>query len=241
MKPPIIMCFISLLAANCHSAAANPPPPPAGYSVFYEPNFTTPGAIKDFVFSDAKAWRIAGEGDDRALELFGKSKYQPKDRSPFNIALVADKVFGDFVLDVEVQSTVKPYNHQDMCLFYGFEATNKYYYTHIAVKPDPNAHNIFVVNNAPRRSIAKDVSPGVTWGEKQWHKVRIERRLSEGTIKVFFDDFAQPIMQVQDKTCGKGFIGFGSFDDLGKFRNIKIHAPAVEQKKIEFFQRAVTY
>ena len=34
-------------------------------------------------------------------------------------------MFGNFVLDVELQSTVKPYPHQDMCLFFGFQATNR--------------------------------------------------------------------------------------------------------------------
>ncbi len=81
-----------------------------------------------------------------------------------------------------------------MCLFYGFEGTNKFYYTHIAVAADPHAHNIFIVNDAPRAAIAKQTTQGVTWGENQWHKVRIERNTASGTIKVYFDDFSKPIM-----------------------------------------------
>src|SRR5262245_48064020 len=101
-------------------AAENPPGVPAGYSLRYEQSFQNSNALKGFVFSDPSAWRWSPEVAGGALELFGQSNYQPKDRSPFNIALLADQAFGDFTLDVELQSTVKPYGHQDMCLFFGF-------------------------------------------------------------------------------------------------------------------------
>ena len=145
---------------------------PQGYKLQYEQNFEKPGSLKDFVFTDPTAWRLSKEGDNSSLELFGKSKYNPKHRSPFNIALLKDKLFGDFVLDVELQSTVKPYPHQEQCLFFGFEATNKFYYTHMAVKPDPikaesHAHDIFIVNDAPRLALAKEISNGVTWAIKR--------------------------------------------------------------------------
>jgi len=216
---------------------------PKGYKLQYQQNFEKPESLKDFVFTDPSAWKLSKEGDNSSLELFGKSKYNPKHRSPFNIALLKDKLFGDFVLDVELQSTVKPYPHQDMCLFFGFEATNKFYYTHMAVKPDPikaesHAHDIFIVNDAPRLALAKEVSNGVTWGDKTWHKVRVERKLSDGSINVYFDDMARPIMTGTDKTFGTGYIGFGSFDDLGKVDNIKIYAPQIGKKKSEFFHAA---
>jgi hypothetical protein len=216
---------------------------PKGYKLQYEQNFEKPGCLKDFLLSDPKAWRLSKEDNNTSLELFGKSKYNPKDRSPFNIALLADRVFGDFVLDVELMSTVKPYPHQDMCLFFGFEATNKFYYTHIAVKPDPikaesHAHDIFIVNDAPRLATAKEVSNGVTWGDKTWHKVRVERKVSDGSIKVYFDDMSKPIMTGTEKTFPSGYIGFGSFDDLGKVDNIKVYSPKMAMKKTEFFQKA---
>lgn len=219
---------------------------PEGYELQYQQDFKSGDALKDFRFTDPKAWRLSRDGANTSLELFGKSKYNPKHRSPFNIALLADKAFGDFVLDVELMSTIKPYAHQDMCLFFGFEATNRFYYTHIAVKPDPikaesHAHDIFIVNDAPRLAIAKEVSNGVTWGDNVWHKVRVERKQSTGVIKVYYDDLSKPIMTGEDKTFGSGYIGFGSFDDTGKIDNIKIYSPKVETKKTDFFQQAATH
>jgi hypothetical protein len=223
-------------------AADQPSGIPDGYSLQYEQRFDSPAALKELTLSDSKAWRFAKDGDSGALELHGKSDYQPKDRSPFNIALVANRQFTDFVLEAELQSTVKPYPHQDMCLFFGYEATNRFYYAHIAVKPDPikaesHAHDIFIVNDKPRLAIAKEVSAGVTWGENQWHKVRVERRIADGTIKVFFDDMTKPIMHGVDKTFASGCVGFGSFDDKGKVRNVKIWAPSTTRRKTDFFPK----
>jgi len=238
-----IICVGLLIGVASVPAAENSAGLPAGYKLVYQQDFQKPDAIKDFVFTDPAAWKVSTTNGNSALELFAQSKYQPKHRSPFNIALLADKVFGDFVLEVELQSTVKPYPHQDMCLFFGFQATNQFYYTHIAVKPDPikaesHAHDIFIVNDAPRLAIAKEVSSGVTWDENTWHKVRLERKLAEGAIRVYFDDLSTPIMRAEDKTFGAGYIGFGSFDDLGKIDNIKIYAPPVETRQTEFFHRA---
>ena len=217
----------------------NPPGVPRDYKLVYQQNLEQNGARMAFVFSDPKAWRISKTETNASLELFGKSKYQPKHRSPFNIALVKDRVFGDFVMDVELQSTVKPYGHQDMCLFFGFEGTNRFYYVHIAVAPDPHAHNVFIVNDAPRLAIARQTSKGVIWGDNQWHRVRLERKLSDGSVKVYFDDFTTPIMIAEDRTFGAGYIGFGSFDDTGRIDNIRIYAPSMERKQAPFFHSPV--
>ena len=218
--------------------AADAPKLPAGFKLLYEQDFAKPDALKDFAFTDASAWRLAKEKDRPALELHKQSAYKPEHRSPLNIALIADKVFGDFVLEAELLSTKKPYGHQDMCLFFGFTGAAQYYYNHIAVAADPNAHNVFIVNNAPRKNFAKETTKGITWGEREWHKIRAERDTQAGTYKVFFDDLTKPIMLAEDKTFLKGHLGFGSFDDVGMVTNIKVWGPSAETKRAEFFKKA---
>ena len=239
---PVVAMSLALALAPTGLTADKPSGLPDGYKLLYEQTFEKGSSLKDFVVTDPNVWRLATDGRNTSLELFGQSAYKPKHRSPFNIALLADRVFGDFVLEVELQSTVKPYNHQDMCLFFGFEATNRFYYAHIAVKPDPikaesHAHDIFIVNDAPRLALAREVSAGVTWGKDVWHKVRLERKQAEGAIKVYFDDMTKPIMWGEDKTFGPGYVGFGSFDDMGKIDNIKIWGPSMETRKTGFFAR----
>jgi hypothetical protein len=212
---------------------------PANYRLLYEQKCDKAEAIRDFVFSDPAAWRMGkDEQGGLALELFEKSKYTPKHRSPFNIALIAGQRFGDFILELELLSTVKPYPHQDMCLYFGFEDTNKFYYAHLGMKRDPLAHQVTIVNDAPRTVIKTEATDGVAWGQNVWHKVRLERKASEGTIKVYFDDMTTPVQTANDKTFGLGYVGVGSFDDKGMVRNLRIYGAAAEGPKASFFKAA---
>ena len=211
---------------------------PAGYTLAYEQKFETAAALQDFRFTDPTAWGFAKTNDISALALIKQSQYKPIVRSPVNIALIGDKVFGDFVLEADLIQTGKEYGHRDMCLFFGFQSPTNFYYTHIATAADPNAHNVFLVNNAPRKNFAKETTKGVNWGLGVWHKVRLERNIAAGSIKVYFDDMTKPIMMAEDKTFGTGQIGFGSFDDTGMVDNIRIWSPSVEAKQTGFFKAA---
>lgn len=206
----------------------------ADYKLLYEQKFDSANALQDFIMTDVKAWRFS---PSNALELTKQSEYKPIVRSPVNIALIADKVFGDFVLEADVMQTGREYGHRDMCLFFGFQTPTNFYYSHIATAADPNAHNIFIVNGKPRTNIAKKTTKGVSWGLGVWRKVRLERTLADGAIRVFFDDMNEPIMVAEDKTFGSGYIGFGSFDDTGMIDNIRISGAKVENKKAEFFRK----
>lgn len=194
--------------------------------LLYEQKFDSADALKDFVMTDAKAWLFS---PSNSLELVKQSQYKPIVRSPVNIALIADKVFEDFVLEADFLQTGREYGHRDMCIFFGFQSPTNFYYTHIATAADPNAHNIFIVNGKPRTNIAKKTTKGVNWGLGVWHKVRLERR--GDSIRVFFDDMSEPIMVAEDKTFAAGHIGFGSFDDTGMVDNIRIRGAKVETRK----------
>lgn len=208
---------------------------PAGYRLLYEQKFDRPEALADFTMTDPSAWNWAETNGNGALALSRQSQYKPVVRSPVNIALIADRVFGDFILEADLIQTGKEYGHRDMCVFYGFQNPTNFYYTHIATAADKNAHNVFLVKNAPRTNIARETTQGVNWGLGVWHKVRIERKASEGTIKVFFDDLTRPIMLAEDRSFTEGQIGFGSFDDTGMVDNIRIWGPSVEKRKTAGF------
>jgi hypothetical protein len=213
---------------------------PAGYQLAYEQTFEQGEPLKQFVFTDTSAWKLSGAGKERALELHKQSAYQPEVRSPVNIALLADRQFGDFILEVDLLQTGKEYGHRDMCLFFGLQNPKQFYYVHLATAADPNAHNVFIVNDAPRKSFAEKTTQGVNWGLEVWHRIRLERKVKEGTIRVFFDDLETPVMEAKDTTFGAGHIGFGSFDDTGKVKNIRIWTPSAEKpviQRTEFYQR----
>ncbi|MEQ8762662.1 MAG: hypothetical protein RL885_01960 [Planctomycetota bacterium] len=177
---------------------------------------------KAFEFSDPDAFRVIEVDEEPVLDLHQASKYRAAVRSPFGIALIKDVEFGSFVMTCQLMQTGREYGHRDTCLFFGFEKPTRFYYVHMASQADPNAHNIFRVEDAPRTNIAKKTTGGVKWGQEVWHDVKIERDVEKGTIRVYFDDMDEPIMIAEDKTFTWGRVGFGSFDDTGRMRNLRI-------------------
>lgn len=223
------------LGLSATSAGAEPKLP-EGYRLVYTQDFTAAEPLKDFEFSDPAAWRLGRLDGQPALELFRQSRYRPRVRSPFNIALIRGVEVGNFVLEAELLQTGREYGHRDMCVFFAAKDPANFYYVHLATAADPHAHNIFLVNDEPRVAIATKTTTGVRWGQNVWHRVRIERTLSDGVIRVFFDDMSAPIMEAKDQHFDFGRIGFGSFDDTGMVRNIRLWAPGLAPKRKGFFR-----
>lgn len=210
---------------------------PNGYKLLYQQNFDDPKAWSQFEMSDPEAWKLSKEDNGYALEIHKASDYTPKVRSPFNIAIISGQQFGSFILEAILQQTGKEYGHRDLCLFFGMKDPTNFYYSHIASKPDPHAHNIFIVNDEPRVAIASWTNNGIDWGRTdKWHKIRLERNIETGTIKIYFDNMKLPIMEATNTHFDYGHIGFGTFDDIGKFDNIKIWGPAEAPSKKSFFK-----
>ncbi len=199
---------------------------PDGWELVYSQDFSSAEAYDDFTFSDDWVWKygqvLGADGNQGFLEQNSGSRYEPKHRSPLYIALIADLLVHDFVLEADAWQTGREYGHRDLSLFFAFEGPNRYYYAHLATEPDERAHNIFLVDNADRAPLAAVPEDGVDWG-RGWKRVRLERR--EGKIRVYFDGAAEPTLSTDKDPLGWGRLGFGSFDDTGRFTNIRVWAP----------------
>lgn len=176
--------------------------------------------MEDFSFSDAQIWSW-NHADGGALQFREGSSYRPPFRSPTAYALVQGLMFDAFILEAEVQQTGKEYGHRDLCFFFAFESPSKFGYVHLATSPDQNAHNIFTVKEAARAPLAPVSEFGVTWTES-WHVVKVQRLQADGPIEVFFD--GKLVLSADASDFGRGRVGFGSFDDSGQMRALKIWA-----------------
>lgn len=216
---------LAMLAPTCAILAAAPqdrPDSPEGAHpelAFFD--FETDGS-KGWDFTDKAAWRIAEQPmGGHALNQFQASKYEPKVRSPFNIALAPGVDVADLDVTLKVKSTARDYGHRDVCIVFGYQDPSHFYYVHFGKKADAAAHSIFIVNDAPRVSIAEKRTDGTPWTDA-WHTVRVTRRARDGEIQVYFDDLKTPIMTAHDRTFRHGRIGVGTFDDTGLFDDIRV-------------------
>lgn len=179
-------------------------------------------ADSQWLFKDPEAWKFEEIDGQRVLSQFQKaSSYSPPHRSPTHMALLKDKKFGSFQLDVKLKSTHEDYGHRDVCLYFGYQDPARFYYVHMAKEADPRANQIFIVNKADRTKITEKTTEGTDWDE-QWHHVRIKRNVESGLIEIYFDDMKNPIMKATDKNFQEGQIGFGSFDDTAAFKELTI-------------------
>jgi hypothetical protein len=111
-----------------------------------------------------------------------------------------------------------------MMIAFNYVDTLHFYYTHLSVDPGTkvDVHNgIFLVDGAPRRRIA-GLEAAPVLPDKNWHKVRVERDVNSGWIKVFVDDEPQPRFSVIDNTFKCGQIGLGSFDETGDYTDVRL-------------------
>lgn len=254
---PMVLCGVAALvsAGSGLSAQAAPPKLPDGYTLQYEQSFETREGMEDFMMTDASAWELGKPDGNPALALTGESDYRPPHRSPLNIALIKGLTFGSFILEADIQQSgvrgvpIREYvakhqdtsdspgnAHRDFCFFFGFQDPAHFLYIHVAKAGDNNAHQVFVVNESDRTPITDFRTAGANWGLEEWRKIRIVRDLDKGTVEIFFQDMLTPIMIADEVPFEWGFIGFGSFDDIGYVDNIKIWAPESRASEQSFFE-----
>ena len=189
----LLAALTLLLGARAFADAA----PEPGYALAYSDTFDK--GADHFEFTDAKAWKVAEDNGNKVLSLCGESSYEPKVRSPKCIARLKDFSGEDVIIDVKVRQTGREYGHRDACIFFGYTDPSKFYYVHLATTADDHANSIFLVNDAPRVSIAKERTQGTNW-TSGFHHLRVKREGSTGKIEVFFDDMQKPVMRAEDKT-----------------------------------------
>lgn len=215
-------CFLSLAPAALWAAEEC-----GGLPLIYSTGFD--GAAGDWSPTDADAWKITDLDGNKVYHQHQRSKYDPPHRSPHNISLLDDVLVGDFVLKVKVLSTAKTAGaHRDMCVFFGWQDPANFYYVHLGLRPDPHSSQIMLVDDAPRKMITKNESPGIPWSDG-WHQVKIVRKTADGVIEIYFDDMDKPVMVAEDKTLTWGQVGLGSFDDHGYWDDLKLYGKKVEQ------------
>ncbi len=180
--------------------------------------------------TDPAAWKLVETPKGgRAFAQFQKSKFNPPHRSPLNFALLKDVTVGDFVFEAKLQSTIKDYNHRDMCFIFGYQNPAHFYYVHLGKKTDDHANQIFIVNGADRKKISTKTSEGTNWTD-EWHAFKLVRNVATGKIEVYFDDMKTPVMEAVDKSFEWGQVGIGTFDDTGNWDDVILRGVKVDKK-----------
>lgn len=219
-RPAKFAAIIAILIAHSTTVSLADPVLETDLPLVFSENFDD--GQSRWELTDADAWTLREIDGNYVFGLNKRvSDYQPKVRSPHNIALIKDLELSDFVVTFRVRSTKDTGNHRDCCVFFCHTDPSHFYYVHLGAKPDPHSGQVMIVKDAPRLALTKNEK--LTPWDDDWHTVKLIRQSKDGVIKVYFDDMQTPHMQVVDKTFTKGRIGIGSFDDMNDFDDIRVY------------------
>ncbi len=208
----LLLCGFALSVLIARVAAE-----PALKTVNFRDNFSS-GKLDAWQFPFAEDWVVKQEGPLHYLHML-RSRDPLVPRRPQQFGLVKGVTAGSFTLETRVRR-----EGSSMMIVFNYVDSLHFYYTHLSKDPGRkiDVHNgIFLVDGAPRRRIA-GLEADPVLPDTNWHKVRVERDVSAGSIKVFVDQEAQPRFSVVDKTFKCGQIGLGSFDETGDYTDVKL-------------------
>jgi hypothetical protein len=175
-------------------------------------------------------WQFTG----REVVLAEAGTERPGPRRPFEYAvLTAGPAFGSVQIDATVRiDTPVEISNRDVIIVFGYRSDTEFYYVHLSTDNTILPHNgIFVVNNADRARIEDQwngtigAPPAIT--DDRWHRVRVVHCADSGEIAVYVDGSRTPLMTTVDRTFGSGRVGFGSFDNVGRLRDLRLTGTAV--------------
>ncbi|MER7441419.1 PQQ-dependent sugar dehydrogenase [Micromonospora avicenniae] len=171
-------------------------------------------------------WQFTGE----EVILAEAGVQRPGPRRPFEYAvLTAGPAFGavDITAQVRLDTPVEVTN-RDVIIVFGYRSDTEFYYAHLSTDNTILPHNgIFKVDNADRERIdyqwngrSRGAAPAIV--DADWHSVRVRHLPATGEIAVYVDGSKDPLMTARDTTFGSGRVGFGSFDNVGRLRDLTV-------------------
>jgi hypothetical protein len=171
-------------------------------------------------------WRFTGE--QVILAEAGVSR--PGPRRPFEYAVLTA---GPAFAAVEINARVRldepvEVTNRDVIIVFGHRSDTEFYYAHLSTDNTIYPHNgIFKVNNADRERIdvqwngrSRGANPAVV--DAKWHDVKVRHLPATGEVAVYLDGAKDPLMTARDTTFSSGRVGFGSFDNVGRMRDLRV-------------------
>jgi hypothetical protein len=186
-------------------------------SISFHDDFSS-GNLDAWQLPYSEDWVIGSEGPLHFLHML-RSREPLVPRRPVQFALLKGVTVGSFTWQARVRRA-----GNSMLMVFNYVDGLHFYYTHLSVDPgakQPVHNGIFLVDGAPRRRIA-GIEAAPVLPDQNWHKVRVERQVSAGSIEVFVDDEPQPRFSATDRTFTCGQVGLGSFDETGDFADVHL-------------------
>ncbi len=184
------------------------------------PLFASPDEITAF----QNQWTVQQASDwsfeNGVLHLKVSAEPPPgQPRRPTKFALLNSKPYRKVTVEAEVKR-----NARSLIIVYAWQDPAHYNYAHLSSDPATkvNVHNgIFHVFGGERVRISPLDGPP-SFDSMDWTPVKLVFDGSTGRCYVEVNGKRNPSLDAADLSLAWGRVGFGSFDETGDFRNVKI-------------------
>lgn len=175
----------------------------------------------DWAVPDPNDWGIAADADTPALILkTGKEPPSSGPRRPFQFAIAQTAPFSKVKIDADVM----PLGRSLMIVF-AYRDAGHFDYAHLSTdtgSKESHHNGIFHVYGGERVRISSEAGPPAFAETRRWYHVVLTNNGGTGEINVTVDGQAVPALHAVDLSLTSGKVGLGSFDETGKFKNVKI-------------------
>lgn len=123
-----------------------------------------------------------------------------------------------------VEADLKPLG-RSLLIVFAYRDEAHFNYAHLSTDTaakQPVHNGIFHVYGGERVRISPETGPAAFEASGRWYHVRLTHDGATGTVSVTVDGRRVPALEAVDRSLGPGKVGFGSFDETGEFKNVKI-------------------
>jgi hypothetical protein len=131
-------------------------------------------------------------------------------------------VMTDCTIEATLQAGPSKHEGQEICVIFGYQDGYNYYYVHLGNMAAGHVNHLYRVQNGEPQPVPVKFSINTTWQPQSEHRLRVERSVRSGYIRVYFDDLTTPVLEAIDTSFTQGQAGLGTFGSDLQLSNVQV-------------------
>jgi len=165
-------------------------------------------------------WKVEPENGAQILRLLTHRGPLPGPRRPIQFALADTPELQKATVEADMRPIGK-----SLLIVFAYRDAAHFDYAHLSTDTatkEAHHNGVFHVYDGERVRISAVDGPAAFSSNGQWHHVQLVWDGKSGSVHVTVDGQPIPALDAVDLSLRSGRIGFGSFDETGDFKNVKI-------------------